>query len=270
VAGPARSIDDPGDDPGDSPARLAGDLLGELPPGPGVFVATRPASAVAIQYAQSIAGARPDLPLAPPSDDVVFGVLRRGGIAGADTLAFGRLDPRFAQPRGRGFQLLAGPPAAPAPVLPPARYRAPLGERESLALALARARHEASYLRLDRAARAAGLLDRFRAADLALLSIAAPTRARPALFGFIPALGHCLGGPPGARWVLDLFGDDLAWVAGLPQPDASWPPERALHALWRKLWRGELAPADPAIAALGVPAILATAVMLSELGPPGR
>ncbi|HSK00336.1 MAG TPA: hypothetical protein VK932_03805, partial [Kofleriaceae bacterium] len=262
AAGPARSIDDPGD----SPARLAGDLLGELPPGPGVFVATRPTSAVAIRYAQAIAGARPDLSLAPPSDNVVFGVLRRGGIAGADTLAFGRLDPRFAQPRGRGFQLLAEPPAGPAPVPPPARYRTPIGERESIALALARARHEASYLRLDRAARAAGLLDRFRAADLALLSIVTPTRARPALFGFIPPLG----GPPGERWGLDLLGDDLAWVAGLPQPDASWPPERALHALWRKLWRGELAPADPAIAALGVPAVLATAVMLGELGPPKK
>ncbi len=268
AAGPASSAEDPGD----APARLAGDLLGELPPGPGVFVATRPASAAAIRYAQAIAGARPDLSLAPPSDDVVFGVLQRSGIVGADTLAFGRLDPRFAQPRGRGFQLLAGPPAGRAAVPPPARYRTPIGARESIALALARARHEASYLRLDLAARAAGLLDRFRAADLALLSIAAPTRARPALFGFIPPLAPYspYGDPRGERWVLDLFGDDLAWVAGLPQPDASWPPERALHALWRKVWRGELAPNDPAIIALGVQPAIATLVMLAELGSSGR
>jgi hypothetical protein len=255
-----------GEDPGDSPARLANDLTGELPPGPGVFVATRAPAAVAIRYAQRIAGARPDLQLAPPTDAVVVEALRRAGIAGADTPAFGRLDPRRARPRGRGFQLLAEPPATGAPVPPPARYRTPIGEREALALALARARYEGSYGRLDLAARAAGLLERFRAADLAILSIAAPTRARPALFGFIPSLGPSLGGgPPGERWELELFGDDLAWVAGLPQPDASWPAERVLHALWRKIWRGELSPSDPAITALGLRAIVATQVMLAEL-----
>ncbi|HWO26612.1 MAG TPA: hypothetical protein VNO30_48115 [Kofleriaceae bacterium] len=255
------------EDPGDSPARLATDLLGELPPGPGVFVATRPAPEVAIRYAQRIAGARPDLQLAPPTDKVVVEALRRGGIAGADAPSLGRLDPRRALPRGRGFQLLAEPPAAGAPVPPPARYRTPIGERESIALALGRARYEGSYARLDLAARAAGLLDRFRAADLAILSIAAPTRARPALFGFIPPLGDA---PPGDRALLDLFGDDLAWVAGLSQPDASGPPERVLHALWRKIWRGELSPADPAIVALGVPAVLATYVMLAELSERSR
>jgi hypothetical protein len=255
------------EDPGDSPARLASDLLGELPPGPGVFIATRPAAEVAVRYAQRIAGARPDLQLAPPTDRVIVEALRRGGIAGADTPALGRLDPRRAQPRGRGFQLLAEPPTlSPVlpPVLPPARYRTPIGEREAIALALARARYEGSYARLDLAARAAGLLDRFGAADLAILSIAAPTRARPALFGFIPPLTDA---PPGERWALDLFGDDLAWVAGLTQPAVSWPPERALHRLWREIWLGTIAPNDPAITALGVQAVLATQVMLAELRP---
>ncbi len=273
AAGPARSVDDPGD----SPARLAGDLLGELPPGPGIFAPTRATGAIAIRYAQAIAGARPDLQLAPATDDAVVEVLRRGGIAGSDTPAFGRLDPRRARPRGRGFQLLAEPPATGAPVPAPARYRTPIGEAEAIALALARARYEAGYVRFDLAARAAGLVEhatggaagevaregigRFRAADLALLSVTAPTPARPALFGFIPPLG----GPPGERWVLELLGDDLAWVAGLPQPDATWPAERVLHALWRKVWRGELDPHDPSIAALGWPAVFATHEMLAVL-----
>jgi hypothetical protein len=227
-----------------------------------VLAPTRPVAAMAIRYAQSIAGARPDLRLSAPDDRIVADALRRGGIAGSDTPAFGRLDPRRALPRGRGFQLLAEPPASGAPVLPPARYRTRTGEREALALALARARYEGSYLRLDLAARAAGLLDRFRAADLALLSVASPTRARPALFGFVPPLG----GPPGERWVIELFGDDLAWVAGLPQPEAEGPAERVLHGLWRKVWRGELAPDDPAILRLGIDAALATREMLAELG----
>jgi hypothetical protein len=189
--------------------------------------------------------------------------MRRGQIAAADTPAFGRLDARRALPRGRGFQLLAEPPQTGAPVPPPARYRTPIGEREAIALALARARYEGSYARLDLAARAAGLTDRFRAADLALLSVAAPTRERPALFGFIPPLE----GERGGRWVLELFADDLAWVAGLPQPEATAPAERVLHALWRKLWRGQLGPTDPAIGALGLPALFATKTMLDALKP---
>lgn len=257
-AGTARSAEDAGDEP----ARLATELIGDVPPGPGVFAATRAPAELAIGYAQLIAGARPDLQLAPPLDAVAVDAMRRGLVAGADTPAFGRLDPRLSLPRGRGFQLFNGPPPAASPPLPPpGRYRTEAGVREEAALSLARARYEGSHLRLDLAARAAGLLDRFRAADLALLSVAAPTRARPALFGFVPPLG----GPPGGRWRLELFGDDLAWVAGLPQPEASWPPERALHALWRKLWRGEIAVTDPAIGALGLPAVLATLEMLEAL-----
>jgi hypothetical protein len=223
----------------------------------------------AIAYAQAIAGARPDLQPAPASDVVIAEVLARAGVVGADAPAFGRLDPRRALPRGRAFQLLDTPPppgaVTAAPVLPPAHYRTATGESESIALALRRAQYEGGLGRLEQAARAAGLLDRFRAADLAVLSISAPTPARPALSAFIPSLG----GPPGGRWTLDLLGDDLAWVAGLPQPDVDWPPERALHARWRKLWRGELAAGDPAgdpsIAALGPSAVEATRAMLAAL-----
>jgi hypothetical protein len=260
AAGPAVGVDDPGD----TPARLATDLLGELPPGPGVFAATRATPRAAIAYAQAIAGARPDLQPAPASDTIVAEVLARAGVVGSDAPAFGRLDPRRARPQGRAFQLLDEPPReATAPASPPARYATATGEREAIALALARAQYEGGRGRLEQAARAAGLLDRFRAADLAILSISAPTPARPALSAFIPPLG----GPPGGRWSLDLLGDDLAWVAGLPQPDASWPPERALHARWRKLWRGELAAGDPSIAELGAPAVEATRAMLAALKP---
>ena len=260
LAGPAVSVDDPGD----APARLANDLVGELPPGPGLVVATRDPSWMAIRYAQAIAGARPDLALAPlgrVADTDAIEALRRGYLAASDAPAFGRLDPRRALPRGRGFQLLAEPPHTGAPVPPPARYASAIGARMSIALALARARYERAHARLDAAARAAGLVDRFRAADLALLSVAAPTRARPALFDFVPPLD----GDPGERWLLDLFGDDLAWLAGLPQPEVDRPAERALHALWRRVWRGELRPGDPAIAELGPPAVLATWLMLGEL-----
>ena len=41
-------------------------------------------------------------------------------------------------------------------------------------------------------------------------------RDAPALFGFLP-----LGAMPRGPWLLELFGDDLAWVAGIPQPAAA-------------------------------------------------
>jgi len=266
LSGPQLGVDDPGD----APTRLATDVIGELPPGPGVIVARSGTVWAALHYEQRVAGARPDLTLAPPapaevSDVIIANALRAKQIAGADVPAFGRLLPDRALPRGRGFQLRGEPTAAAIPPPPPAGYASAIGEEQAVLLALARARYEAGSGRLDAAARAAGLTSRFRAADLALLSMALPSRERPALYGFIPRLDERRAG----RWVLELFGDDLAWVGGLPPvalPEDA-PPARRLHALWRQLLTGELTADDPAIAALGPAAVTATREMLAIVRP---
>ena len=139
-----------------------------------------------------------------------------------------------------------------------------IGREQAVLLAISRARDEAGAGRLDAAARAAGLTDRFHAADLAVLATAAITPARPALFGFVPQLDDA---PPGP-WLLELFGDDLAWVAGLEIPVVDGPPARKLHALWRELLSGppSITKDDPRIAALGPAAVAATAGLLAALG----
>jgi hypothetical protein len=262
LTGPALLVDDPGD----APTRLAQDLIGELPPGPGVMIATREASAGALQYERAVAGLRPDLAVAPlptTRDGELRAVdaLRTHRTAGSDVPAFGRLDLRRARPRGRGFELLAEPSPDVTPVPPPPDYGPEIGEAQAALVALGRARLEAALGHLDRAARAAGLTARFGAADLAVLAATQPTKDRPALFGFTPHLT-----PPGP-WLLALFGDDLAWVAGISHPDlpADAPPERRLHARWRAIWAGAAA-TDPAIVALGRDAERATAQLLLELG----
>src|SRR5262249_48066957 len=105
------------EDPGTAPAQLATDLTDSLPPGPGVLVATRPTTFFAVQYANMVAGARPDLTLVPPmrtsdADAIVAIGLRTDRVVGADAAAFGRLDILRAFPRGRGFQLLGEIPTA--------------------------------------------------------------------------------------------------------------------------------------------------------------
>lgn len=252
------------DDPGSAPARVATDLIGELPPGPGVIVATHSTLWSAIHYAGAIAGARPDLRLAAPAapdvaDVIAADALRAKQIAGADVPAFGRLDPTRSVPRGRGFELRAEPLAVAIAPPPPAHYSSAIGEELAVKLALARARFEAGMGRLDAAARAAGLTARFRAADLAVLSTSLMTPERPALWSYIPRLDLRAPGP----WLLDLFGDDLAWVAGLPQPAVEGPPARRLHALWRELLAGQRTANDPEIVALGPAAVEATAKLVA-------
>jgi hypothetical protein len=255
------------DDPGDAPARLATDLIDEVPPGPGVFIATRPTTQVALEYAQLVAGARPDLTLSPPAaptdaDVFVKQALVTDRIAASDAFAFGRLDPKRAYPRGRGFQLLATEPTKLAAIRPPAKYPSAIGESESVLLALSLTRYEAGFGRLDAAAHAAGLArTRFGAADLALLATAQPIR--PPLYGMIPSFGTPVG-----PWLLDLLGDDLAWVAGVDQPDVDAPPARRLHTLWRKLLTGQIKVGDPAIVALGPEAVAATAALVEPPPPP--
>jgi hypothetical protein len=253
--------------PGATPTHLAHDLTTEIPAGPGVFITTRAPSWLALQYEWIVAGARPDLALVPPlpsheADVIAADQIRADHTVASDAAAFGRLDVKRAIPRGRGFQLVGDLPTTVEPVLPPAHYATALGAEESTMLALERARHEAASGRLDMAARAAGLADRFGAADLAILAATTPTPQRPALFGFLP-----LDAAPPGPWLLDTFGDDLAWVAGLDVPPVTTPMPRALHALWRDVFAGKRKADDPAIAALGPHAVDATKEMLKELGP---
>ncbi len=256
------------DDAGAAPARLATDVVGDLPSGPGMIVATRGTVWSAINYAQIVAGTRPDLSLAAPlapeaADIVVADALRAKQLAVSDVPAFGRLDPALSLARGRGFELRADhvDPTGPVPV--PARYASAIGERQGVALAISRARHEAGNGRLDAAARAAGLTSRFGAAELAMLATTSPSRDRPALFGFLPRLDD----PSAGTWRLDLLGDDLAWVAGVEQPLVSAPPSRKLHGLWRELLMGKRTPGDPDIASLGPAAVEATRELLNAVRP---
>jgi hypothetical protein len=247
------------EDPRAAPTELATDLTSRVPHGPGVFVATRAATWFALQYEAGVAGGRPDLTLVPPlpaeqADAIVANALRGDRIAAADAAAFGRLDLRRVIPRGRGFQLVGEIPSQPAPVSGPARYASRIGHEQAVLLAIERARHEAASQRLDAAARALGLEARFGAADLAVLAVTLTTAERPALFGFLP-----LDDRPGT-WMLDLFADDLAWVAGLAVPpvDDRAPLPRRLHAKWRDILLGKAKPDDPAIAAMGQRAVRAT------------
>lgn len=256
------------------PTRAAHALVDELPAGPGIMITTRDTSWFALGYAVALAGARPDLAIAPPiaperADVVAVTAMRLHQIAGGDVAAVGRLDVTLAQPRGRAFQmLLAAPTGFVELVPPPPRYgdaaaedpgRDP--EREARAEALERARFEASNGRLGHAARAVGLAKRFGAADLAMLAGTRPSAERPALFDFVPALGT----PPGP-WQLDLFGDDLAWVGGLALPElrATDAAPRRLHALWCEVVAKKLGADDARIAALGPAAVAATTAMLAE------
>ncbi|MEP6860176.1 MAG: hypothetical protein ABJE66_06120 [Deltaproteobacteria bacterium] len=263
-------------DDGTTPRRLVADLTDELPPGPGTFIATRPPAYFALQYERAIAGVRPDLDLVPPlppqrADVIAADGLRAGRLVFADAAAFGRLDAQRARPRGRGFQLLGEAPGAAldaARVDPPAHYATAIGADESLVLSIERAQLEAANGHLDRAARAAGLVapqgSRFGAADLALLAETVATRARPALFGFLP-----FATLPRGPWLADAFGDDLAWMAAIRQPalPLTAPMPRRLHALWQQIFEGKLKPDAPEITALGPAAVTATTDMMKELSP---
>jgi hypothetical protein len=257
------------EDPGATPTAVARDLIDPLPPGSGIFVATRPTTWLAIEYEMTVAGARPDLTLVPPvaanqADAIVADALRESRIVGADVAAFGRLDIQRAIPRGRGFQLVGDRPAAPRSVMGPAHYATAIGSQQALLQALERARFEAANGRLDAAARALGLEARFGAADLAVLGSTVPSKARPALFGFLP-----LTEEPTGPWLADTFGDDLAWVAGIAvdDPPADAPMPRKLHARWRAVLAGTMKPDDASITALGPAAVRATRELFT---PPGE
>ncbi len=256
---------------GDTPARAAAAVTAALPPGPGLVVLASPELYAAARAERVLAGARPDLtitPYAAGADEAVVTALRAGYTVGSDRAAFDRLDPRLARPAGRGFALELAAPELTWATPDPARWPGPIGARLAEDLALERATYEAVHARLDEAARAAGLVaaGRFAAGDLALLAGAVPTRARPPLYAFVPALGGDRVG-----WRPAVLGDDLAWVAGLPAaPVPPGAPERRLHALWREVLGGTLPADDASVRALGPAAVEATTRMLDAVRPPVR
>ena len=79
-----------------------------------------------------------------------------------------------------------------------------------------------------------------------MLSATLPSADRPPLFGYLPFDHYDLA-------TLDVFGDDLAWMANIPlaDPDITASKPKRLHALWRKIFFGQLKPDSPEIAALG-------------------
>ncbi|HUQ04104.1 MAG TPA: hypothetical protein VM261_16510 [Kofleriaceae bacterium] len=256
------------DDAADGVARAAADVMGAVGAGPGVFVSTEPALRTALVHERVVAGLRPDLVLDLPDERRVALAFRSQRVVGADRASFGTLDPRRTRVAGRGFELVVDEPpdesAAPLPP-PPAAYPGHVGRAVAALLATERARREAARGHLDRAAHAAGLAGtRFGAGDLALIAAARPSPQRPALYGFVPSLSDA--SLPSAS-LPELFGDDLAWVAGLPLAPlpANAAPERRLHALWREMLAGQRAPDDRAILALGISAGRATARLLADL-----
>jgi hypothetical protein len=256
------------DDAADGVARVAADVSGHISAGPGDFVATERVVRDAIAHERIIAGLRPDLLLDLLDDSSISLAFRARRALGSDRASFGSLDPRRSLVSGRGFELTNDEPAdenASPPPAGPAAYPGRGGRAVAGFLAAERARREAARGHLDRAAHAAGLAGtRFDASDLALLSAAQPSADRPAMYGFVPALSNDPL-PPAA--LPELFGDDLAWVTGLPAAPltASSPPERRLHALWRDMLAGSRKPDDPAILALGIAAGRATARMLADM-----
>jgi hypothetical protein len=256
------------DDDRDGVARAAADVMGAIASGPGIFVGTEPALRTALVHERVVAGLRPDLVLDVPDERRVALAFRADRVVGADLASFRTLDPRRTLVAGRGFQLVVDePPDDSAAPLPPgpAAYPGRTGTAVAALLATERARREAARGHLDRAAHAAGLAGtRFGAGDLALIAAARPSPQRPALYGFVPRLS---GTPLPSPALPELFGDDLAWVAGLPLAPlpATAAPERKLHALWREMFAGQRAPDDKAILALGITAGRATARLLADL-----
>lgn len=263
---PPVDLVDPG---GDQPSSAARSVILTLPAGPGAVVLGEDALWSGARLEQAVGGERPDLtvvPRVPGAMVLAVNALRAGRVVGSDVAAFERLDPRLAAPRDRGFQLLLEAPAGGEEPRPPPRWTGATGEQLAERVGLARASFEAGMGRLDGAAIAAGLVasGRFDAGDLALLHAATPTAARPALYGYIPPLSAA------DRLGIEslLFGDDLAWVAGLDVPEATADdvPERRLAAAWRGLLTGSRVPEDPGLFVFGREAEIATAVAMLAVG----
>ena len=293
--GPVTRADDAGARRSDDALRLHDATVGAIPPGPAVYFANYDHTLFPAQYERYVAGARPDVAIAnaelvrdiwylrhlkltlpylyvPYIDDgamdsiaarMIQGALSRGHYAGGDVPAFGPLRATHAAPQARGFRYSLRP-AQPhqrnaIPPQPPA-FTGGMGRRVAALVGLIRARYEAERGHLDRAARAAGLTERF--GDDGMAALARPSD-RPDLHRWLPPLSSVLVHEP---WQTLALGDDLSWRGGLGR--ASLPesaaPERRLLSTWHAVVDGE----DNAIEALppfGRDAQLATARMLFEV-----
>lgn len=282
-------------DRGDDPLRLWGDTVARMPPGPGLYFASGDHTLFAAQHERLVAGGRPDIAIAhedlcrdewflrhlralvpelyiPYLDDDVKGALaerlavsnlRAGRPVGGDEPSFGRLMSSHARPVGRGFQFLLTPgDAGPRDAArPPPDFTGDHGARVASMIGVVRGDYEVDRGRLAGAARAAGLEGRLSASDLTALAEARPRPDRPPLFVHLPRETRVVLYEP---WIGDAFAADLLWQAGLPAPapadDA--PPELHVHAAWRALLTGALAPGADALLDLGRLAAAATTRVL--------
>ncbi|HUH02690.1 MAG TPA: hypothetical protein VML75_11910, partial [Kofleriaceae bacterium] len=243
--------------------RRVSTTVGAMPPGPAIYFVSGDDSLFPALYERFVAGARPDVivlepelcrdrwflewakrtlpaieypfidgPGVPPP--IARGIAAinagRARIGGDDW----RLAPGVAHPFGRGY--LFGPGPEPD-AEPPPPYTGDLGARVAGRIGLVRGMYEAARGRLPAAARAAGLDARFGEA------LPAPRSDRPPLAPRVPRTTPSFIFEP---WERALFGDDLAWSAGLPAPElpVDTARERFVHRAWRGVLEGALEPAE--------------------------
>ena len=286
-------------DRGDDPARLWADTVGVMAAGPGVYFAVGDHALFADQYERLVAGGRPDIAVAsaelcrdewflrhvkrllpglyvPYVDDGLRGQLaerlavsnlRRGRPVGGDHPAFGRLESANARPVGRGYRYLleAGDATRGQEARPPPDFEGSIGRRIAALIGLVRGDYELERGRFAAAARASGADRRLGPEMMKRLESAAPRGDRPAL---APLLPRVTGYVVYDEWLGDLFTDELLWEAGVDggEPPADAPFERLLHARWRALLRGAIAPGSGALLDLGPAAASATTRLLVSIG----
>ena len=300
LAGRTARATDSGFRRGDDTTRRVADTVGRMPPGPGAYVTHGDDALFPALYERIVAGCRPDIALVdgelmrdrwfvthvkrslpalyvPFVDDdrrypsmaeaLVTGNLMAGRPVGGDEWLWrtGKASP--AVPMGRGYRY--GPePEQPAPPPPPPHYRGEVGARVAGRIGLTRGLYEASRGRLPAAVTAAGLAERF-AGNTAALAATTPDPARPVLYGLVPRETPAF---IFSRWQAELFGDDLAWIAGLPAPApavAGAVYERRVHLAFRRVLSGVLAVDAIPAGVLDAAAYRALGAILGKRDPAG-
>jgi hypothetical protein len=245
---------------GDDPTRRFASTIDHVPPGPAIYFASGDDGLFPALYERFVAGARPDVVVLEPElcrdrwylewanrtlPEIRYPFIEGPGVRppigraiaainAADAAIAGddwRMLPGVAHPKGRGYRLGAGP-EDDAP--PPPAYRGDIGRRVSSHIGLVRAMYELARGRLDGAARAAGLTQRF---DAPLERL----QGRPPL---APLIQRSTARFVFEYWERELLGDDLAWMAGLPAPElvTGDARERFVHKSWRLVIEGALRP----------------------------
>lgn len=300
LAGRTARATDSGFRRGDDTTRRVADTIGRMPPGPGAYVTHGDDALFPALYERIVAGYRPDIALVdselmrdrwfvahvdrslpqlyvPFVDDgrrypsmaeaLVTGNLMAGRPVGGDEWLWRAGKGSPAAPMGRGYRY-GHEPERPVPAPPPPDYRGEVGARVAGRIGLTRGLYEASRGRLPAAVTAAGLSRRF-AGDTAALAAATPDAARPVLYGLVPRETPVF---IFARWQAELFGDDLAWIAGLPAPDpavAGAVYERRVHLAFRRVLSGTLAVDAIPAGVLDAAAYRALGAILAERDPAG-